>query len=145
MYRTATDAYSPFIGGFAAQYKGWRWTQWCMEFISLAVYIAIIPMKETYKPIILKRRAKKSGIQHPETDVRGATAVKRTLVQNLLRPIHMLFIEVRVSSLLYWGCLNYADHLLAGRILCLLIHSVRIRRPLPVLRRISLGISAPTL
>jgi hypothetical protein len=79
------------VGGFAAQYKSWRWTQWCMLFITLAVYVIAIPMRETYKPIILKRRAKKLGITLPGPSTAG---VKSSVVQNFLRPLHMLVTEV---------------------------------------------------
>ncbi|KAL1591983.1 hypothetical protein SLS60_011575 [Paraconiothyrium brasiliense] len=66
----------PVIGGFAAQYKGWRWTQWCILFISLAVFLSAIPMNETYKKAILKRRAKARGI--PASPPPSGAAVKST-------------------------------------------------------------------
>ena len=84
----------PVVGGFAAQYKGWRWTQWCMIFITLAVYIASLPMRETYKPIILAKRAKKLGLNVNASSVVGATAMKRSIITNLFRPMHMLVTEV---------------------------------------------------
>ena len=55
----------PVVGGFAAQYKGWRWTQWCILFVSLAVLLTSIPTQETYKKAILKKRAKKLGLAPP--------------------------------------------------------------------------------
>ncbi|KAF2846222.1 MFS multidrug transporter-like protein [Plenodomus tracheiphilus IPT5] len=58
----AGPALGPVVGGFVAQYKSWRWTQWCMIFITLAIALAGLPMKETFKPIILERRAKKAVI-----------------------------------------------------------------------------------
>jgi hypothetical protein len=63
-----------------------------MLFISLTVFISAIPMKETYKKIILQRREKKQGTA-PEKNSDGA-AVKKTIVQNFLRPMHMLVTEV---------------------------------------------------
>lgn len=69
-----------------------------MLFITLAVYVFGLPMRETYKPIILKRRAKKLGITPPQSNHPGASAVKSSLVQNFLRPIHMLFTEVGPSN-----------------------------------------------
>ena len=55
-------------------------------------------MRETYKPIILKRRAKKLGIIPPKPSTASTAAVKTTLVQNSLRPLHMLFTEVNGIS-----------------------------------------------
>jgi hypothetical protein len=57
------------------------------------VFIGAIPMKETYKKVILERRAKKRGIEPAQPT--GGAAVKRTVVQNFLRPMHMLVTEVR--------------------------------------------------
>lgn len=55
----------PVVGGFAAQYKGWRWTQWCILFVSLAMLLTSIPTQETYKKAILKKRAKRLGLAPP--------------------------------------------------------------------------------
>ncbi|KAJ4326248.1 hypothetical protein N0V94_000195 [Neodidymelliopsis sp. IMI 364377] len=89
----AGPSLGPVVGGFAAQHKGWRWTQWCMIFVTLAVYLLGLPMKETYKPIILARRAKKLGLDVKPTGSPGAAAMKRSIVINLFRPIHMLVTE----------------------------------------------------
>lgn len=40
-------ALGPVIGGFAAQFRGWRWTQWCTLFIALAVTAMVMFMSET--------------------------------------------------------------------------------------------------
>lgn len=55
----------PVVGGFAAEFKGWRWTQWCMLFISVAIFLLGLPTEETYKKAILKRRAKRLGLPPP--------------------------------------------------------------------------------
>lgn len=53
----------PMIGGFAAEHKGWRWTMWDSLFISGAVLPFTIFLPETYRPIILVRRAEKRGVK----------------------------------------------------------------------------------
>ncbi|RAR13776.1 MFS general substrate transporter [Stemphylium lycopersici] len=58
----AGPSLGPVVGGFIGQYKTWQWTQWCMLFVSAAVYAMSLPMSETHKPIILQRRAKKLGV-----------------------------------------------------------------------------------
>lgn len=88
----------PVVGGFAAQYMGWRWTQWCMIFVTLAVYVIGLPMKETYKPIILKRRAKKRGLDIKPSGGPGTAAMKRAVIIGLFRPLHMLLTEVKRTS-----------------------------------------------
>lgn len=63
-----------------------------MLFIALTVFLGALPMNETYKKIILERRAKKRGISSVEAV--GSAVVKKTVVQNFLRPMHMLVTEV---------------------------------------------------
>jgi hypothetical protein len=71
-----------------------------MIFVTLAIFIASLPMKETYKPIILARRAKKLGLDTEPTGSPGAAAMKRSIITNLFRPMHMLLTEVCIQSLL---------------------------------------------
>jgi hypothetical protein len=64
-----------------------------MILITLAAFLFALPMKETYKPIILKQRAKKRGI----TPVGGQPAsgsLKNAVVTRVSRPFLMLFTEV---------------------------------------------------
>jgi MFS family permease len=84
----------PVIGGFAAQHKGWRWSQWCMLFISLTVFLLAFGMRETFKPILLARRAKKLGITPPEAVSASKRSAKSAVIQNFVRPLHMLLTEV---------------------------------------------------
>lgn len=51
-------------------------------------------MKETYKPIILKQRAKRLGIAPPKVE---GVKIKGGLAKKLLRPMHMLFTEVIIG------------------------------------------------
>ncbi|KAF2841879.1 MFS general substrate transporter [Patellaria atrata CBS 101060] len=88
----------PFIGGFAAQYKGWRWTQWTILFIGVACYAISLPMHETYKKIILKQRAQKENVSlPPSTSPTRAAALKFLITVTLLRPLHMLVTEPIVT------------------------------------------------
>lgn len=61
-----------------------------MIFITVFAFIFALPMKETYKPIILKQRAKKHGIQPPAIPQK----VTKVLATRILRPFHMLYTEV---------------------------------------------------
>lgn len=85
------DLIRPIVGGFVAQYKTWRWTQWCQIFVTLIAAIVALPMKETFKPIILKKRAKKHGLEVPQT----GPGLKSAVVLKVIRPLHMLFTEVQ--------------------------------------------------
>lgn len=87
-------AIGPAVGGFAAQYKGWRWTQWTILFLMVPVYLYSLAIKETYKKIILQQRAKKLGIEPPaRVGPTGAAAIKFLFTVTLFRPIYMIFNE----------------------------------------------------
>ncbi|CAG8971027.1 hypothetical protein HYALB_00005265 [Hymenoscyphus albidus] len=47
----------PIIGGFAAQYLGWRWTNWLVLIFAGAGFIMCSFIKETYAPVLLKKKA----------------------------------------------------------------------------------------
>lgn len=64
-----------------------------MIFISLAAFLIALPMKETYKPVILKQRAKKCGIMPVENEPEGHK-LKNTVMIRVLRPFVMLYTEV---------------------------------------------------
>ncbi|KAK0101585.1 hypothetical protein ONS95_006749 [Cadophora gregata] len=49
----------PLIGGFAAEYLGWRWTNWLVMILSGAGWFFCSSMQETYAPVILQRKAAK--------------------------------------------------------------------------------------
>ena len=87
-------AIGPAVGGFAAQYKGWRWTQWPILFLLVPVYLYSLGMKETYKKIILQKRAKRLSIPPPpKTGPSGLAAVTFLITVTLLRPVRMIFTE----------------------------------------------------
>ena len=87
-------AIGPAVGGFAAQYKGWRWTQWPILFLLVPIYLYSLGMKETYKKIILQKRAKRLGIPPPQKmGPSGLAAVRFVITITLLRPVRMIFTE----------------------------------------------------
>lgn len=49
----------PLIGGFAAEYLGWRWTNWLVMILAGVGWICCSLMQETYAPVILQRKAAK--------------------------------------------------------------------------------------
>lgn len=99
----------PVIGGFAAQFKGWRWTQWCTIFVGLAATALILPMSETHKKTILQRRAKKLGIAPPPgPPVIGLAYAKMLITITLIRPLNMLFTEPIVALLSLYTAFTFS-------------------------------------
>jgi multidrug resistance protein len=65
---TNGPVYGPIIGGFVFEYLGWRWTNWIVLIIRGGVLALMASIKETYAPVILRRRAerKKKDTQNPK-------------------------------------------------------------------------------
>ena len=88
----------PLVGGLVAQARGWRWTQWTVIFLLILVYIPIVFTKESYKKIILQKRAKALGVEGPrEDELTPVQFAQRFVKTQLVRPIHMLFTEPIVT------------------------------------------------
>ncbi|KAH8595280.1 major facilitator superfamily domain-containing protein [Bisporella sp. PMI_857] len=49
----------PLIGGFTAEYLGWRWTNWLVMILAGVAWLMCATFKETYAPVILRKRAEK--------------------------------------------------------------------------------------
>lgn len=47
------------IGGFVYQYLGWRWSNWIIVITGGVTFALMILVKETYAPILLRKRAQK--------------------------------------------------------------------------------------
>ena len=102
-------AIGPPVGGFAAQAKGWRWTQWPIFFIGLFSYAVTLPSKETYKKIILQHRAKRLSIPPPPNPLpAGLARVKFLLFVTILRPLRMLGTEPIVSCFSVYTAFNFS-------------------------------------
>lgn len=83
----------PVIGGFAASYTEYRWTQWCTILLALAAYIFVLPTQETHRKVLLKRKAQRMGLPPPEPELEPREAIKLLLTITLFRPIRMLMSE----------------------------------------------------
>lgn len=102
-------ALGPTVGGFVAQYKDWRWTQWCAAFLGGIVFVFSIACQETYSKIIMKKHAKKLGLPPPASPVpSGLPALKLLLTITVTRPIHMLLTEPIVMLYSAYTAFNFA-------------------------------------
>ncbi|KAH7238163.1 major facilitator superfamily domain-containing protein [Fusarium tricinctum] len=91
-------AVGPLVGGFVQRSLGWRWTQWIAVVVTCALYIPVLFTKETYKKVVLRRRAIRMGLGDSSSQ---QTSVARTIrhffTVLILRPLHMLFTEPIVT------------------------------------------------
>lgn len=93
------------MGAFITHRRGWRWTQWTMLFFCAFSLLLMIPFgRETYHPILKRRRAKQ--LDHsiePSPPFRQQAQLFMTITIN--RPIRMLFTEPIVGLVcLYVSC-----------------------------------------
>lgn len=98
----------PLVGGFIVHAGGWRWTQWAAIIIAAAFYAPVLLFtRETYKKIILRRRAVRLGLADSASQRTSPGRAFRYFATTLIqRPLHMLFTEPIVSLVsLYCGFL----------------------------------------
>ena len=75
----------------------------------MAAYALVVPMPETYKKVILLRRAKKHSVQGPPKPApKGWPYIKFILTVTLTRPIHMLFTEPIVLFFSLYNSFTFA-------------------------------------
>lgn len=102
-------ALGPALGGYVAMKKGWRWTQWLILFWGAISYAISIPQKETYKKIILKKRAEKLGLPPPPNPLPpGMSKLHFLVVVTILRPLTMLFTETIVAFFSVYTAFNFS-------------------------------------
>ncbi|KAM3418133.1 hypothetical protein BST61_g6337 [Cercospora zeina] len=78
----------------------WRWTQWAIPFGMALVLGLTLGMDESYKAVILSRRAKTLGIEGPplpHVNKTGTETIKFFATKTIIRPLHMLFTESIVA------------------------------------------------
>ncbi|TGO14710.1 hypothetical protein BTUL_0049g00190 [Botrytis tulipae] len=87
----------PLIGGFAAEYLGWRWTNWIVMILSGCAWIACGFVKETYAPVILIKKAakmrKETGDERYWCRYDQKKSFFEILKINLSRPFVLCFTE----------------------------------------------------
>lgn len=87
----------PLIGGYVAQYLGWRWDNWIVLILTGAAVLIMATVRETYVPAILKhkaaRRRREEGDERYwcQYDSRKSTAALMRV--NLSRPFVLSFTE----------------------------------------------------
>ncbi|KXH67054.1 major facilitator superfamily transporter [Colletotrichum salicis] len=94
----------PVIGAFVVNRKGWRWTQWTLLFFIITAMISRFFSKETYHPVLQRRRRAQLGLPLDPLPSPGAR-IKRFATTALTRPVRMMFTESIVSFIcLYVAC-----------------------------------------
>ncbi|GAC76870.1 synaptic vesicle transporter SVOP and related transporters [Moesziomyces antarcticus T-34] len=115
----------PLVGGFIAgtdlDSERWRWIYWLLCLISVvSMALVVIIQKETYAPVLLKRKARKmraeAGRNEPlapgETLAEDGTVAPVSWSEIMRvyvgRPFHMLFTELPLMYATLWTSFCYA-------------------------------------
>lgn len=100
--------FGPIVGGYVTEAKSWRWTQWVILFGLAFAFILTLPMSESYKSVLLKRRAKKLGIEPPpEFKTSASQNLKHFVSKTISRPISMMFTEPIVALFDIYNAFNF--------------------------------------
>ncbi|RDW64514.1 MFS transporter [Aspergillus mulundensis] len=102
---TIGSSMGPLIGSFVVEQKGWRWTAWTPLIMAAIVHPPALFIRESYKPILLRKRAEKIlGDGIPVRRQTATTLFKEFITSTIIRPLHMLFTEPLVGFIcLYCG------------------------------------------
>jgi MFS family permease len=98
----------PIIGGFAMVHKNWAWTQWIHLFFSGAILPFVIILPETYKPAIMRKRAKQRGITIEKPKFTPLQMLKLLFVITVARPLEMFVVEPIVVVLSLYTSLVFS-------------------------------------
>lgn len=94
---TNGPVYGPIIGGFVFEYLGWRWTNRIVLIFGGAVFVLMCCIKETYAPLILRKRPAKrqeeTGDPKWWTRYDSQVDLSTRLTTSLSRPFLMLLTE----------------------------------------------------
>ncbi|KAI5805604.1 major facilitator superfamily domain-containing protein [Peziza echinospora] len=100
-------AVGPIVGGYLAERKGWEWTMYIILIFGGFMLIPLYFMEESYKPVILKRRALARGQQlPPKPDPKKAFKLIFTIT--LARPALMLLKEPIVQAVSIYSSFAFA-------------------------------------
>ncbi|KAK7208152.1 major facilitator superfamily domain-containing protein [Myxozyma melibiosi] len=101
------SAIGAVVGGYMAHARNWKWTIWLSLMVSGVTLIMLLFIKESYMPIILKKRALKRGQELPAKLPIGV-ALKMVATITLTRPLRMLVCDPIVASLSIYSAFVFA-------------------------------------
>jgi multidrug resistance protein len=104
-------ALGPLLGAAVSRTRGWRWTSWLILFFTIVLVIIPAPFYiESYKPVLLRRRAKKRGQPLPRSPTEGMSwpkVISTYVSKTLTRPMHMLLTEPIIAAFNAYSAFNF--------------------------------------
>jgi len=91
------------------EHKGWKWSQYTLAIITVAAWIPVFFLEETYlKVIMARRKQKEEQAADAQAKPPATTLLLGVLFITLLRPTKMLFTEPIVTFLSVYVAFNFA-------------------------------------
>jgi multidrug resistance protein len=104
-------ALGPLLGAAVSRTEGWRWTSWVVLFFTVVLVIIPAPFyKESYKPVLLRRRAKQRNLPIPRLPTEGLSwpkVISTYASKTLSRPMHMLLTEPIIAAFNTYSAFNF--------------------------------------
>ncbi|PGH02320.1 hypothetical protein AJ79_07659 [Helicocarpus griseus UAMH5409] len=105
----------PACGGWIAERASWRWTCWVPAMAAAALEAtSLVYLKESYAPVLLKRKLLRSKRLHPDRDLytvfelssdENPSKKMRSFLSTAIRPVIYLVVDpVLLSLSLYFAC-----------------------------------------
>ncbi|EDU47933.1 benomyl/methotrexate resistance protein [Pyrenophora tritici-repentis Pt-1C-BFP] len=104
-------ALGPILGAIVTQARAWRWTAWLILFFTVVLVLAPAPFfVESFKPVLLRKRAKQRNLPLPLLPTEGMSwpkVIHTYATRTLTRPMHMLFTEPIVATFNTYSAFNF--------------------------------------
>lgn len=101
-------ALGPSTSSYPTQSSTWRWGQWLLLIVGGVTYALSLFQQETYKKIILKKRAKKFNLPPPHDPLPpGFARVKALINVTCVRSTQMLFTEPICTAFSVYSAFNF--------------------------------------
>ena len=107
----ASTAFGPIVGSYAAVYLGWRWTSWLLCMLGGVLWVATLFMKETYSPVLLRRRAQRMRAEGHFVVApieSNPITLSQVVSKYLVRPFVMLVTEPALLFVSVYTAIGYA-------------------------------------
>ncbi|KAJ8098109.1 major facilitator superfamily domain-containing protein [Lipomyces tetrasporus] len=102
----------PVAGGYLSESLGWRWDFWFLIIVTSVIFIlTLIFQRETYPPIILKRRVRRlrklTDNQALRSALQSGKSPKELFLTSIVRPTKMLLFSPIILCLSIYTAVNY--------------------------------------
>lgn len=102
----------PLFGGIITQTLNWRWMFWILTIVCTTnTILGFLFLKETYAPVILNKRCEQRGQEDGGSYTfpgRDARPLLTKILQNVKRPITILFTQPIVFTMAAWQAVVFA-------------------------------------